>query len=254
MGWSAGGVRHTARVVPLRTFNGTSDNVRTSVSPQANVGFGSIVAICRRNATTWNTILSLNTAAVATKLSLAILPSAQGNFLRLAGDDGSTASDSSFTVLPGDGIVLLAAAKATGTLAVDFWKYDYANRQLATSTGGAMPDAGLPGTTGKIHFAEWGAGSDLWDGDMASVALFDRKLTSSEVLDMRYSWDAWMISGNVGMWVYDQETITQLLRDGTGFGSDQTSISGTTVSQLRSPIGWRSRANYSELQKLKRAA
>jgi len=221
-----------------RTFDGIDDAIRCSIASPINVGFGTIAAIVKRTTTTWNTILSLNTSAVATKLSLAILPDAFGNNLRMAGDDGNSSSDSSFTVMPADNWVFLCAAKATGTVAVDFWEYVYDTDTWSTSTGGTLANAGLPGTSGTARIGEWGTASDPWDGQIAAVAMWARKLTDAEVRNLPHNLFCWIPYLPDAMWVLDQGATSTKVNDWSGNGSNESSLIGTSVSTLAAPVGY----------------
>ena len=140
-------------------------------------------------------------------------------------------SSSAFTVVAADGWVLLAAKKATGTVAPRVSKFVYSTQTWTHENLTARADNTLPGAGGEVRFARGNEASNQpWRGDMLLQGFWNVVLSDSEVESLPYSLAHWFKPSAVGLWLLDQASTGQTVIDLTGGGANQSAIIGTTVA------------------------
>jgi hypothetical protein len=212
-----------------RNFNGTTAKVLMSLGavPTAitAVSFAAIV-----NPTTvsrFNNICSMLTSADALGCDMTI---SSGNVLQY---EESGAAKNTVTSI-GTGWQFLAVTKAAGASnVVDGTRYVYSNN---TFTNTASSVVGNPaGTIARPYIGALGA-TDFFLGDIAIVAFWSRKLAATEVANLPFSLQAWYTSAPTAAWLLDQAATGQKIRDFTGGGANESTLTGTTVSTNSVPV------------------
>ncbi len=135
-----------------------------------------------------------------------------------------------------DDWILVAFTKPTGTSAVRFHKYVFATNTWTHETGGTNANPTAP-STGPF-LGSIGATNQL-DGDIAAAAIWSQiQLTDAQVESLVASVMAWWEIAPTGMWILDQATVAQPVRDLTGNGASQNAITGTIVAASSCPLGY----------------
>jgi len=130
---------------------------------------------------------------------------------------------------PGEGYVLLAAMKASGSQTPRMHKYSYeTDTWTHENASSSMADwsVGNP-----VYIGRDASGSVRFTGDIAALGFFANKvLTDAQVEELPFSLTSWTSLGATSLWVLDQESTTQDVVDWTGGGGNQTALTGTAVS------------------------
>ncbi|MFI7532568.1 hypothetical protein [Streptosporangium sp. NPDC049376] len=139
----------------------------------------------------------------------------------------------SFNVSAGDGWILYAATKASGSAIPRYHKYVYSTGVWSHSDGDStVLDGAAAGGSAVVNL-----GLDM-SGDLAAAAIIRRILSDSEIENLAHSLNAWISAAPSAMWVLDQSTTGQTVADWTGRGSNQTTLTGSSVAASSAPIGY----------------
>jgi len=216
-----------------RTFNGTTDNLRTALGAiNGTVTAVTFAAIIRRGANgAWHSVMELVDSGGSNILALEL---SAGNAIDFNANMAS-GSASSFTVQTTDGQVLLAVTKATGTVTPRMHKYVYSS-DTWTHSAGSLTVANPSGTAASVRFAQWET-TDFYQGDLVAAGMWNRDLTDTEVEQLAMSLTGWHAVTPAALWVFDQQATGQTVPDLTGGGANQNAITGTTVAST-SPVVW----------------
>lgn len=210
-----------------RSFNGTSDQITLAMTSQVEAcRFGTLVAVVRRgNNTNWNGPLTRRDGSTPLNyLDVAPTSHATNNAIwaHYAGNVNGTPK-----LLTADGWCIIAATKPTGSQTVRIHKYVFATSTWTHTDTTATADTG--GAVGGSVVIGNVAG-DFWLGDIDVCAIFAAALSDANIESLVSSLSAWDTLGPAGMWVLDQASTATAVTDRTGNGSDQTALSGTTVT------------------------
>lgn len=229
-----------------RTFNGTSDVITCTMSTGvANWLFGTMVAVVKRaNDTNWNgPMCRVQVGGTTPESFLDIAPTAHATNNALWCDFGASSATASNTpkVLSADGWVLVAAAKATGSVAPVYHYYVFNTGVWTRVTGTAQGDS-IGATGGTITLGN--TVGDFFAGDIDVLAFFPTALNNTQMDTLVTSLSAWDALTPTAMWVLDQASTATAVQDRTGNGANQSSISGTSIASTSSPltiassVGW----------------
>lgn len=215
-----------------RSFNGSTDHVRTSIGGMSGATLGDTtwVAVIRLVSDGALISISTNTDSFISALSV----ESDGTFW--IGADSAGLSFSTTTVTSGDGWVILAATKASGTATPRYHKYTFSTGVWVHENGDGTVDNGpTAASTARIRLGSYEAGTGGFEGDMAAAGLWRRVLTDAEIERLAISLLTWVDSAPTAMWVLDQAATGSAVNDWTGGGAQQAAISGTAVATGASP-------------------
>lgn len=111
---------------------------------------------------------------------------------------------------------------SAGTIVSPSWTHEAAS--------GTLGDITAPGTS--AYFGRKAAGSPYMNGDIAWGTFWGAELTDTQIEAAGYERLAHWQQTPAGMWVLDQSAVGQKIKDLTGNGADESSISGTSVSAV----------------------
>lgn len=212
-----------------RTFNGGTNQLRCSVGASGLTGAFTIGAWVRRNTNnTWDVLFSQHTStglvlAVEISDTDALTLEINGSADR-AGQTGITNTDWQF----------LAVGKATGTATPRFHRWTAAGGWSHVNGGGTQGNP--PGTPNSLRHGEYsGTTNDNLDGDIEVSVAYKRLLSDADVEASAFTLSGMLVEGPSGLWLFRQGDVAQTLRDITGGGANQASISGTTVTSRSCP-------------------
>jgi hypothetical protein len=213
-----------------RLFDGTNDEIRTSIGGIVGTGAITMAAIMRRNSTVYNGVIGLHTSGGTATYSIEIA-------------DGTGSLDFSgnvnwspgITVVNADGWVLIAVTKASGTVAPRGHKYVYSSDTWAHNNSASNTANGASVSGGTVRFGEW-QDVDDFAGDIAIAGVWDRVLTDAEIENLAFTKEAWHAAAPAGLWLFDQQAVAQSVSDLTGGGANQSTITGTALSTNSVPI------------------
>jgi len=132
--------------------------------------------------------------------------------------------------------VLLAATKVATKSKVKYYVYRFDENKWVTAESTNEFTPTHTGTPAEIQLGRWN-GTEQLKGLMAAVAFFNKVLSKAELEEMVTGViKDWLKKSPVGMWMFNQKSVSEELKDATGNGADQSSIVGTTVSEEEPPI------------------
>lgn len=138
------------------------------------------------------------------------------------------------TLVIADGWCLIAISKASGTAAPRYHKYVFSsNAWTHESSGSTIADPTTPGTSAWI--GSLGA-STGWDGDIAVVGTWNAVLSDGQIESLPFSLKSWHQLAPKGLWLLDQQAITQKVHDLSGNGATENTLTNTTVSTASVPV------------------
>lgn len=211
-----------------RTFNGTSDYIRFTGSLLTSLTNPSTYVALVNKATDGINHVPLRIANSAGNTVYGGIQINTSNVLRNFGASGTASS--SFTVLSSEGWVLIVTSKASGTATPRFHKMPVSSGVWTHSNGDiAVSNVGSPGSGGVAHIGR-NDGSSWMNGDVAAAAVYSRALTDAETEQLALSYRQWLRLAPAAMWVLDQASTATTVPDLSGNGSNQLSITGTSVS------------------------
>lgn len=214
--------------MPSRTFDGTDDSVRCSIGA-CNIAFGTMAAIVNPTSDgTSRSVFSLGTSAGTGRMEMAL--NASNDILWGVGGGGT--SDASGTdILAADGWALMCARKATGTVAPRMTRYLFGTNAFTHVDGSSsVGDSSLPGTDGQVRIGSLPDPFQWFPGQILLAGLWDYRMTDAEVETLIRGLGAWQVLRPRGLWRLNQAAIATPVRDLTGRGANQSSITGTAVS------------------------
>jgi hypothetical protein len=136
--------------------------------------------------------------------------------------------------------MILVASKATGAVnpRVHFYRFDtgvWVHEDAATAVGN-----GANVTGGQIWHGTLDASTNTLDGKLAVTGLWGSVLSDAnvEALETGRATQRWMDLAPLGLWDFNQGSTAIPVRDVTGGGADETSVTGTTVVTGDDPASW----------------
>lgn len=218
--------------MPVRTLDRVDDNITTGLG---SLGFafgpGTIAAIVRRASDSGvaETIFKAGVSAVSAQYLLSL--SSTG---RLQLQVGSTVQSlSGFNVLTADGWVLIAASKASGTVAARLHKYVF-NTATWTHDNAAntAANSGVAATSARIGSTQ--SPAVFFGGDIGILGVANTVLNDSAIEALTSGEAAWDSAGFVAKWMLDQASTATPVDDDIG-AADQSAITGTSVTATNIP-------------------
>ncbi len=144
-------------------------------------------------------------------------------------------------LLVSDGWAFIAASKATSAsrVAVRFHRYVYntgvwthANANDAQTT---INNGSGAGTTVYLG-SHIGGGSTSFDGDIEVIGVIPANLTDQQIEAMAFSLVPWFQYQPQGLWMLDQSATAQKVRDITGQGANESTLTATSVGTSSVPV------------------
>jgi len=163
-------------------------------------------------------------------------------FLNLRGSDNkmefsnqtTQIQATTLTLTVADGWSLVGVSKATGTATPRFHKYVISsNTWTHDNAAGTIADPTTPGTNAFIGSS--GASSGF-DGDIAVAGVWNVVLTDAQYETLPFSLAAWRQIDPKGLWLLDQQATGQKVRDLTGNGANESSLTGPSVATTSVPL------------------
>ena len=215
----------------IRRFNGASDEVVLGVGANA-AAYGTMAVLFRPAAEHFGAPFSTNGAS---------------NYARRVGIFNRSPAFSSFDVdfelsgvenqiAPGEW-ALLVVTKATGTVKPRFHLWKSGSWSHADVTATLADYAGETQT--NVRLGRFLTYNDWFRGDIAAAAHWASKALSDaecEALVTAGSLEGWAGKSPSGLWLFNQVSLSEEVKDKTANGANQTSRSGTTVVAEQPPI------------------
>lgn len=136
------------------------------------------------------------------------------------------------TPVAADNWQLVAINKATGAANPRFHQYKYSSNAWVHENGAstsADPTAG----SGACNI---GGGTGNFGGDIAIVGVWNVELSDAQVEALAFTLPQWFQTPPKALWLLDQDPTTQKVIDLTGNGSNESALTGTTVSTNSVPL------------------
>lgn len=210
-----------------RFFDGSNDKIQTTVLGGAGIAFGpATIAMIQRRASDTGTALGMfrvgTGSLTSTRYALRTDDSTATSLSLRCGNSAVKAP--TITTSVADGWSLVAAAKASGSVKPRFHRYVFSTGAWTHEDAASnLADSAL------VNSGTIGVGEAAWTGDIQTAAVWNRVLTDAEIELLPMSLLAWLNSAPVFLWHLDQENVSQLVRDLTGGGANQTTITDTAV-------------------------
>jgi hypothetical protein len=194
-----------------------AERIGTSVGALGVAFFGTVAAVFRVTSVT-NVLGVITIAGTAERLG--IVTSATTGLINARLGNGLVTAPT-IAAAVADGWVLVAFTKPTGTSTVRFHKYVFATDTWTHENGGTN------------------AAVNQLDGDIAAAAIWSQtQLTDAQIESLAGSFMAWWQIQPSGMWILDQDVVTQKVRDLTGGGADENARITTIVASSSCPLGY----------------
>lgn len=221
------------RPLIARNFDGVDDLIEVGIGA-SDMGFGSLAAIIRKSADVpgdYNAISDLQTSAAVRRFGMHLNDASPSRVIWERNGSGES-SNASVTLTTAQGWAMVAATKATGTVAPRLHRFLYSTGAWVHGNGVAtLANSSLAGAGGNWRIGNVVAGSTFFPGDMLVLAVWpSRVLTDAELEALPYQLSAWRRSGPSGLWTFNQTNTGQRLLDLTPGRGDQSSLTGTSVS------------------------
>ena len=215
----------------IRRFNGASDEVVLGIGSNA-AAYGTMAVLFRPAAEHFGAPFSTNGAS---------------NYARRVGIFNRSPAFSSFDVdlelrgvenqiAPGEW-ALLVVTKATGTVKPRFHLWKSGTWNHVDATGTLADYAGETQT--NVRLGRFLTYNDWFRGDIAAAAHWASKALSDaecEALVTVGSLEGWAGKAPSGLWLFNQVSLSDEVKDKTANGANQTSRSGTAVVAEPPPI------------------
>jgi len=212
-----------------RTFNGTSDKIVLSGGALPAAWFGTVAAIIRPVSSS----NAFNIFGIGNSSNRMNFRTQSGGALRI--QLNASTSDSTTLVTVG-AWWLVACTKTSGTTTPRFHFYRFDTGAFTHENGGSS----LANSSSMASAANIGTNEDasiFWNGDIAVLGNWTAVLTDAQVELLPFNLPSWFAAGQPnGLWVLDQDSVSQAVPDLSGGGANQSSISGTSVSSNSVPI------------------
>lgn len=154
-----------------------------------------------------------------------------GSFGLTLDSDASRGPTTTISYAAGEWVLLIINKAAAG--ATFFHKYSYSSGLWARGSNSLASNP--TGTVSSLRLGS-GASSNYFNGDIAVAAWFNKSLSNADTEALPFSLAAWVNLRPRALAVLDQQATTQTVKDWMGNGSNQTAITGTSVSTESVPI------------------
>lgn len=206
----------------VRRFNGTSDNLTCGLGTTP-IAVQSQAWVFKRLDDAVNKVLFTGDAGADSSVSFNT-----GGLWRVTWGGGANV-DGPWSVLSGDGWVLLAVNKATGTTTARFHMYNFGTHTWSHGDGSVAVGDG-PVTSGAYTFCDF-LGAIFLNADLLLHAIWATDPWASDVAaeGLVYGLGAWLQMAPSSVWPFNQPAETDTVYDLCANSADQTARSGTTV-------------------------
>jgi hypothetical protein len=127
---------------------------------------------------------------------------------------------------------VVAISKAAGTTAPRFHKYKVSTNVWTHENAGAtIADPTTPSQGPTIGGIAANANIEL-----GVVGLWNVVLSDAQIEALPFSLSSWRQIGPSAMWLFDQQAIAQKIRDMSGGGANEATLTGTSVSTSSVPL------------------
>jgi len=209
-----------------RFFNGTTDNLTTSIGALGPMGPGTVVCVLKRFAS----------AAGANHFIFTAGLSNVGWTFRFSNDhlsmqiDG-TSRDGTATWSDTSKTLICAASKAPGTNLMRYHgKYlDAASSWVHEDATVTQADSSQPATSCRVGCSP--AGTNFGNFDLFAIGWFNVALTDDQIESLANGLNFWYLPSLKDLMIWDQAAVAQRPVDHIG-GIAQTAISGTSISTV----------------------
>lgn len=215
----------------VRGLDGVDDKATLALG---SLGFafgpGTMAAIVAPTMTTIRSIFSVGTSTTVS-YDLIRVTSTGTLGLRL-----NNVVSSGTTVLTSDGTwLLVAATKATGSVAARLHIYNYTSAVWVHENGAAIADSSVPATEAKLGCRP--NSLQFYTGRMAAAGVWNVVLSDTEIEGLELALQAWLDLNPLACWALNQAATTDPILDHAGT-SDETALVGTTVVTGDDPPGF----------------
>lgn len=211
-----------------RTFNGSSDYVKTSLGATSSVtGDVTIGCILRRAAGHSGTDVIMSIGG-ASKYAFYF---ASDNLLTIYST--TSASAGSISATSSNNWVFVGVSKSSGSSTARLHRYVYDTNTWSHADGSAT---GSVTPSGDVWLGSDAGPANYFQGDIAAAGVWAAKLTDAQIEALAYSLSAWWAVQPNGLWILDQVSTSQKVVDLSGGGANESAISGTSVSTSAVPV------------------
>lgn len=142
---------------------------------------------------------------------------------------------------PNNEWVIVVATKTAGSTKAKYWYYRFSTGLWASSESSAAFTSLRNVVPVEFQLGRWnGVGSEQFTGRYAAAAVFNYSLSEAEVkaLATATSIQGWLAigTGPKALWTFNQNLVTEEVKDLTGGGANEISREGTTVAAEEPPI------------------
>lgn len=217
-------IKSVGRRLTARNFvRASSESITCDIGACTFTGSKTIAAIVRKTTDGTTGYFIKVGAGVGTDRYMVGVSS--GNTPRIV--EGSTVCNSSaMTCLASEGWVFLAVGKTSGTNTPRFHKYVYSTG-VWTHEDGANTLADATATATSVTLGAEGA--NYWNGDIAIVDVWNANLTDAQMELLPFRYAAWFFNSPKGIWLLNQQSVSDTVKDLSGGGANESSRTGTTV-------------------------
>ena len=214
-----------------RFTSASSEKITLSVG---NLGFafgpGTIAAVVFPTQVT--VAAHVFTAGSVTSATYALRMSAAGK-VTLVCNTTTPAAPAGLPAMTANAWFLIAATKATGTVAPRYHHYVYSTKTWThIDSAATAANSGTPGTRAAFGTDNSGAAA-FWQGDIAAAGVWNVVLTDAQI-------EALVLFSPAipkGLWRLNQDSTGENVLDLTGGGADQSAIVGTSITNVVQPVG-----------------
>jgi hypothetical protein len=220
--------RVKVKLTNARTFNGSSDRIELATGGIDN-GYGTYLAVFRRNSTGFNTLFAARAAAGGNdRLQFYIRDHSSSPVdspnLSISANAGATAP-----ILNADGWVIAAITKTTGSVAPRIHRCIlWGPTWTHVTSGNNLSDASAEASYAIGAAFSSSAYNNFFGGDIYCVARWSTALSDGQLEGIHGIQDILALNP-ANLWVLDQANTSDAVKDWMPTGANQTSISGTSV-------------------------
>lgn len=209
------------QIANIRRFDGSDDTITLALGSLVAFGPGTVAAIVKRASDTTNDFLFAAGSVVGQSYEFYVW-----NDDSISLDINGNAGFSALTLLAANDWALIAATKATGSVAVRFHKYVFSTTTWTHTDGNALANGSAPATA--AYMGSTRAAGGPWHGDIAVGGVWNVALSDVQLEGLTAAITAWEDLNPIALWLLDQTVTTDPVLDRIG-NADETALVGTTV-------------------------
>jgi DNA-binding beta-propeller fold protein YncE len=203
---------------PVRSFDGSNDQLRVRVTPASNIiGAVTVAALIRPDSVTEeDELVGLHTAGGSASGYGFLIGT--GNVLGLS--NGVEAGYSQSSPLVDNEWQLVVVTKASGAAVPRFHVYRFGTQSWTHKDGTKAVANASSVSAGTVRFATR-QNSAYYDGDLAAAALYAYRLSDAEVERLAYDYYEWLGLEPGSAWIFNQADLTHPVLDETERGANE---------------------------------